>query len=163
MKYRFGLKFTLLFGLVITVVNACGPSSAAEPVSTEVVQIEASFPDAVDSPTVENVLSAATNMPDPTQTAQMPTETASQTQQPTATTTAIPSPVETATAEIRATDTQTSIPVPTLDRTLSLQSPFLEGQDVLALQEQLLLLGYKQVGNPDGVFGGMTDAAVRQF
>lgn len=163
MKYRFGLKFTLLFGLVITVVNACGPSSAAEPVSTEVVQIEASFPDAVDSPTVENSLSTATNMPDPTQTAQMPTETASQTQQPTATTIVIPSPVETATAEIRATDRQTSIPVPTLDRTLSLQSPYLEGQDVLALQEQLLLLGYTQVGNPDGVFGGMTDAAVKQF
>ncbi len=32
-----------------------------------------------------------------------------------------------------------------------------------ALQERLLELGYAQVGIPDGIFGALTDQAVRQF
>ena len=39
----------------------------------------------------------------------------------------------------------------------------MQGADVQALQERLLALGYAQVGIPDGVFGAMTDEAVRQY
>ena len=39
----------------------------------------------------------------------------------------------------------------------------MSGEDVLLLQERLLMLGYKEVGVPDGYFGQMTDLAVRQF
>ena len=130
MKYRFGFKFVMVFCLVIIVANSCGPSSPGEPVLTETVQIEASLQAAVNSPTVENDLSTATRIPDPTQTAQKPTETATQTRQPTATTTPISSPVETATAESRVTDTLTPIPVPTLEGTISLQSPYLDSDQL---------------------------------
>jgi N-acetylmuramoyl-L-alanine amidase len=48
-------------------------------------------------------------------------------------------------------------------RNLYLSQPNLQGADVLALQERLLELGYDQVGIPDGIFGALTDKAVRQF
>lgn len=49
------------------------------------------------------------------------------------------------------------------DRTLSytLSAP-MTGDDVAALQMQLSGLGYN-IGRPDGMFGALTDAAVRQF
>lgn len=65
-----------------------------------------------------------------------------------------------------ATPTQTVTPSPTppvLHRSLKLETPNLEGEDVLMLQKQLLALGYSEVGNPDGVFGPMTDKAVRRY
>jgi peptidoglycan hydrolase-like protein with peptidoglycan-binding domain len=65
--------------------------------------------------------------------------------------------------QISIMETATTVPIPELNRTLSFQSPFMEGEDVLALQEQLHFLGYTEVGTPDGVFGRMTDAAVRKF
>ena len=51
---------------------------------------------------------------------------------------------------------------PPFERQLSLASPNLTGDDVLLLQERLAELGY-EVGTPDGVFGPMTDGAVRLF
>lgn len=56
--------------------------------------------------------------------------------------------------------TETVVP---LARTLSLQNPLLEGDDVRAIQVRLLDLGYQQVGTADGVFGPQTEQAVRSF
>lgn len=55
---------------------------------------------------------------------------------------------------------------PTLSfvRDLYLQLPdHMKGDDVLNLQLRLLELGYTDVGKPDGIFGKMTDQAVRLF
>ena len=41
-----------------------------------------------------------------------------------------------------------------------LQSPRLQGDDVLWMQQRLAELGYTEVGEPDGIFGQMTEAAV---
>ncbi|MGW8224377.1 MAG: peptidoglycan-binding protein [Anaerolineales bacterium] len=76
-------------------------------------------------------------------------------------------PIPTATGVPTATRTPTLVP-PTpapaaFTRNLYLTQPNLQGGDVLALQERLLTLGYVQVGVPDGVFGSLTDQAVRQF
>ena len=68
--------------------------------------------------------------------------------------------------ERTATPTQTVTPSPTppvLQRSLKLESPNLEGEDVLMLQQQLLTLGYSEIGIPDGVFGPLTDKAVRRY
>jgi len=48
-------------------------------------------------------------------------------------------------------------------RTLFLADPPIRGEDVLLLQKRLFELGYSEVGTPDGVFGNMTEAAVRKF
>ena len=52
-------------------------------------------------------------------------------------------------------------------RPLSLQSPPMEGQDVIDLQNRLVALGYLVLCGPrqmvDGVFGAQTDGAVRRF
>jgi peptidoglycan hydrolase-like protein with peptidoglycan-binding domain len=37
------------------------------------------------------------------------------------------------------------------------------GDDMLKLQQRPLELGYVEIGTPDGIFGKMTDAAVRRF
>jgi hypothetical protein len=50
-----------------------------------------------------------------------------------------------------------------LERTLALQTPPLQGDDVHAVQQRLLDLGYRQVGAADGIYGPQTDAAVRAF
>ena len=65
------------------------------------------------------------------------------------------------TVEPTAKDDQTI--VPSLERTLLMSTPVFYGDDVLALQERLIELGYTQVGSPDGYFGRQTDAAVRKF
>lgn len=54
-------------------------------------------------------------------------------------------------------------PTPSLKRNLYLTSPFMQGADVLLLQQRLLELGYTEVGEPDGIFGKMTQNAVRLF
>jgi len=41
--------------------------------------------------------------------------------------------------------------------------PIISGQDVLLLQKRLQELGSSMVGQPDGIFGPQTDAAVRSF
>jgi chitosanase len=47
------------------------------------------------------------------------------------------------------------------DRTLQLQTPLMIGADVEALQQALVIAGFSV--RADGVFGPLTDAAVRQF
>jgi peptidoglycan hydrolase-like protein with peptidoglycan-binding domain len=44
-----------------------------------------------------------------------------------------------------------------------LQSPRLQGSDVREVQERLWELGYREVGEIDGIFGLQTDAAMRHF
>ncbi len=55
-------------------------------------------------------------------------------------------------------------PTPSFLRDLYLTSPEnMQGDDVLKLQQKLLELGYDEVGVPDGIFGKMTQNAVRLF
>jgi peptidoglycan hydrolase-like protein with peptidoglycan-binding domain len=86
---------------------------------------------------------------------------------PTATPTHIPSdtftPAPTLTPTFEPTPSPTPYLIPTLERVLSLQNPEMNGDDVLQLQTWLQSLGYVEVGSPDGIFGGMTDQAVRRF
>jgi hypothetical protein len=51
---------------------------------------------------------------------------------------------------------------PILSRNMKLTDPFMRGNDVKALQNRLVALGY-DLGTPDGVFGPNTDHAVRAF
>lgn len=48
-------------------------------------------------------------------------------------------------------------------RALKYKFPVVTGQDVLLLQKRLQESGYSNVGQPDGIFGPQTDAAVRAF
>jgi N-acetylmuramoyl-L-alanine amidase len=48
------------------------------------------------------------------------------------------------------------------DRTLYIRHPIFRGDDVLALQRKLNALGF-DAGKEDGLFGSMTDRAVREF
>ncbi|NOZ25358.1 MAG: peptidoglycan-binding protein, partial [Nitrospirae bacterium] len=47
-------------------------------------------------------------------------------------------------------------------RALKYRFPLMCGEDVLELQLQLKKLGHN-IGQPDGIFGSRTDAAVRAF
>jgi len=78
------------------------------------------------------------------------------------------SPLPTATSTFRPTATlvvapTATPPLPAFSRTLSLTDPNMRGDDVFLLQQRLVELGYTEVGETDGVFGKMTDAAVRRF
>jgi hypothetical protein len=53
--------------------------------------------------------------------------------------------------------------VPLLQRNLYLTTPFLRGEDVSVVQQKLFDLGYTQVGEIDGIFGPLTDGAVKAF
>ncbi len=66
----------------------------------------------------------------------------------------------TATPAFTATPTATP---PVLSRTLKLNTPRMEGDDVRMLQEQLLALGYNEVGSADGIFGQLTEQAVMRY
>jgi GH25 family lysozyme M1 (1,4-beta-N-acetylmuramidase) len=57
--------------------------------------------------------------------------------------------------------TPLATPVPVDGRVLSLQTPYLVGDDVRAVQQALSATGFEVTA--DGVFGFQTDAAVRQF
>jgi hypothetical protein len=48
-------------------------------------------------------------------------------------------------------------------RVLKFRLPLLCGEDAIAVQLRLRDLGYSVVGQPDGIFGARTDAAVRAF
>jgi WD40 repeat protein len=86
----------------------------------------------------------------------------------TSTATAIPSPTQppSATPALTATPSSTPTPTPTappFDRTLFLSEPAMQGDDILLVQQRLLTLGYSEVGKADGIFGPLTDQAVRRF
>ena len=65
-----------------------------------------------------------------------------------------------ATPTLQPTPTPT---VPVFTRKLFLTSPWMEGEDVLLLQNRLLTLGYEILEMADGFFGPKTDKAVRSF
>ena len=54
-------------------------------------------------------------------------------------------------------------PTQVFSRNLYLTDPPMQGEDVRMMQQRLYELGYTQVGARDGIFGRMTDAAVRSF
>ncbi len=56
-----------------------------------------------------------------------------------------------------------SLKVPLFSRPLQLQNPRLQGTSVRSLQQRLLELGYREVGQADGFFGPKTQAAVVAF
>ena len=92
-----------------------------------------------------------------------------QLQQPLPTLTATPTstepPAPTSTSSPTSTPTEVQ-PSPTpvsFERDLFLNDPPMVGDDVKALQMRLLELGYSEVGTPDGVFGSMTDEAIRKY
>ena len=94
----------------------------------------------------------------------LPTATPTQT----STATTIPSPTQTpsATPIPTATTIPTLTPSPTMppfDQVLFLSEPPMQGDDILLVQQRLLALGYTEVGIADGVFGPLTDQAVRHF
>ncbi len=73
-------------------------------------------------------------------------------------------PTETPIPSLTPTSAATLTPtLPVLERNLLLTDPRLKGDDVLLLQNRLLALGFEEVGSPDGVFGPLTDQAVRYF
>jgi hypothetical protein len=59
--------------------------------------------------------------------------------------------------------TPTITSTPSFARDLYLTNPPVQGDDVLKLQQRLVELGYSEVGTTDGVFGKMTEAAIRRF
>jgi hypothetical protein len=75
--------------------------------------------------------------------------------------TAEPSPAEPPTVEPTVAE-PTEVAAPPLERTLQLSDPRLTGDDVIALQDRLLNLGY-YVGEVDGIFGPQTELAVTAF
>lgn len=66
-------------------------------------------------------------------------------------------------ADLPTTPTPVQHAAPPFRRTLALQEPRLDGDDVRLVQQRLADLGYRQVGVIDGIFGPATDAAVRAF
>ncbi|MBN2149131.1 MAG: peptidoglycan-binding protein [Anaerolineales bacterium] len=103
---------------------------------------------------VAGALQRAGSPPEPLCHSIPPAPTATPTLPPTQTPLPSPTPVVTA----------TFTPTPyVLTRNLYLSDPHLRGDDVLALQERLLALGYSEVEAADGDFGTLTDGAVRRF
>jgi len=81
---------------------------------------------------------------------------------PTPTATEVPTNTPVPSATPLMTPTYTPTP-PLFERSLYLDSPLMQGNDVHMLQERLVELGYEEVGVPDGFFGEKTDLAVRYF
>jgi peptidoglycan hydrolase-like protein with peptidoglycan-binding domain len=80
---------------------------------------------------------------------------------PAAATQEAPAPTATRMPEANASAPDATV-VP-FRRTLALQAPRQEGEDVGRVQQRLAELGYHQVGPADGIFGPATEAAVRAF
>lgn len=65
-------------------------------------------------------------------------------------------------AEALTALTPTLTPTPAFQRALYLTNPYMSGDDVLQVQQRLIDLGY-QPGEADGIYGPMTESAVRAF
>lgn len=142
---------------IILLVMTCSACAAEEPVefvaATEVVAVEATntgIPIPSSTPTMEPVSS-------PTETEVPLTFT------PTHTPSDTPTPEPTFTHTPEPSPTPTVYPIPTLERVLYLASSMFQGSDVDQIQDWLFSLGYDEVGSPDGIFGSLSDQAVRHF
>lgn len=62
-----------------------------------------------------------------------------------------------------ASPTGSAAAAPPFGRTLQLTEPPTEGDDVRLVQQRLAELNYSQVGAADGIYGPLTEAAVRAF
>jgi Putative peptidoglycan binding domain len=112
-------------------------------------------------------------LPPPTATASEPTPAPTAEPTPAPVPTAMPEPTAIAAPTAAPTDTpadpeEPAEPLPTLTpaplgRTLALESPPIEGDDVRALQNRLLALGYVELGSADGIYGAQSAEAVRMF
>jgi hypothetical protein len=58
---------------------------------------------------------------------------------------------------------EAAVPPPIFERRLYLTSPYMRGDDVRTVQQRLMALGYTQVGEIDGVWGPLTEGAVKAF
>ena len=70
---------------------------------------------------------------------------------------------KTATATEQAADsgTETTATATNFTRVIELKSPRMNGQDIVALQKQLLSLGYDSVGEADGYYGPATEKVIK--
>ncbi|MBC8159668.1 MAG: peptidoglycan-binding protein [Roseiflexaceae bacterium] len=147
-------RYRLAFCLV-TLLAACTPTPPANVPTAAPAQATTS---AGTAPTAQPT---AATQPAPTANVQ-PAPTAATQPAPTAAT----QPAPTANAQPASTVTATqqpAVPAPPFERTLALQTPALQGEDVRQAQARLNELGYSQVGTVDGVFGANTEVAVRAF
>jgi peptidoglycan hydrolase-like protein with peptidoglycan-binding domain/sugar lactone lactonase YvrE len=64
--------------------------------------------------------------------------------------------------EISEDETNGSID-PGFERTIEVQSPRMEGDDITKLQERLVSLGYTSIGEIDGVYGPYTAGAIKRI
>jgi hypothetical protein len=103
---------------------------------------------------------AATTAPAASEPTAAPTE--AQAEATTAPSTPAPEPTAAATATAQPSAPNAPA-APAFTRTLRLQEPRIEGDDVRQVQRRLLQLGYGQVGEADGIYGPATESAVRAF
>jgi hypothetical protein len=76
----------------------------------------------------------------------------------------LPSEITYPTPQTLPSLTPSLTPTLVFQRDLYLTQPEnMQGEDVLTLQQRLIALGYTEVGTPDGIFGKMSDNAVRLF
>lgn len=144
--------YLLLFALMIA---ACGSADTPMPAATQAVQA---------SNTPAQVAQAtATLPPEPTLPPAATDTSVPPSATPAPSETAAPSATQPEPTDIPDTPVPSPEAVAPLTRSLYLETPNLSGDDVLHLQQRLLALGYSEVGTPDGVFGSMTDSAVRRF
>jgi peptidoglycan hydrolase-like protein with peptidoglycan-binding domain len=126
--------------LVICTLAACALSQVAKsPSAPSTAQLSASQPPAVELPPSAPTAALEEGTIDPP-----------------------PAITPTQPASARATSAQAPTPMGAA-RVLMLQEPALHGEDVRAVQQRLLELGYSQVGTVDGIFGPQTAAAVSAF
>jgi hypothetical protein len=139
------MLYRLALTLLLVLLAACSAQPPTQPLATPVATI-ASEP-------------AATTIPIVTIEPTLPPTTAP----------APPAETQTAVPLIETHTPQDVIePDPTLEpavfvRTIQVQNPPIDGDDVRAVQNRLLALGYIQLGEADGIFGANTALAVRAF
>jgi len=50
---------------------------------------------------------------------------------------------------------------PAFTRTIEIQTPVMNGQDIVALQKRLLSLGYSRIGEADGYYGPLSEEVIK--
>jgi len=137
-------KWSIFLTFLVVFLGACSEVRSPKQYTSESTAVDTVI-------TIETLL---TSSPEQTPTYSEITET-----------TVIPSktPLLPTSTVIKPTPTKTIPPLPELTRNLKLEDLRMRGEDVTQLQTWLLALGFSSVGIADGVFGELTDSAVRQF